>query len=92
MKLYAARQLSGCAYLITSAMRCEEHNKASKGSPNSSHLEGWAIDIHTNNSVVRWRVLYGVVMAGFRRVGMANTFIHVDNDPAKPEGVVWLYQ
>jgi hypothetical protein len=29
--------------------------------------------------------------AGFNRLGIAKTFIHVDNDPGKPEDTVWLY-
>jgi hypothetical protein len=29
--------------------------------------------------------------AGFNRIGIAPTFIHVDNDPSKPEDVIWLY-
>jgi hypothetical protein len=29
--------------------------------------------------------------AGFNRIGISSTFIHVDNDPSKPEDVIWLY-
>jgi hypothetical protein len=28
---------------------------------------------------------------GFNRIGVANTFIHVDNDPSLPEDVIWTY-
>jgi hypothetical protein len=29
--------------------------------------------------------------AGFNRIGIADTFIHVDNDPGKAENVIWTY-
>jgi hypothetical protein len=32
-----------------------------------------------------------LIASGFTRIGIADTFIHVDNDPVKTPAVVWLY-
>jgi zinc D-Ala-D-Ala carboxypeptidase len=85
-----ARASSGVPYKITSGYRTESHNKAIGGSPTSSHLKGWAADIECANSNQRERILFGLVVAGFHRIGIAKTFIHCDCDPAKPDAV-WLY-
>ena len=86
-----ARLLAACPFIITSGLRCKAHNKASGGSASSSHLNGTAVDIATRNSQERHDVLSGLWAAGFARIGIANSFIHVDVDQTKPVGVVWTY-
>lgn len=86
-----ARSYSGCPYRITSGYRTPEHNMAVGGKEDSSHLEGLAADIATRNSRERMQVLHGCVKAGFNRIGIGSTFIHVDDDPSKAEEVCWLY-
>jgi hypothetical protein len=36
-------------------------------------------------------IVGSLLEAGFNRIGIADTFIHVDNDPTKPEEVMWKY-
>lgn len=85
-----ARSLSGTSYVINSGYRTPEHNKKAKGKPGSSHLGGFAADIKATTSVKRGKVLKGLILAGFKRIGISKTFIHADSDPTKPE-CIWLY-
>ena len=92
-----ARGWAGIPFKITSGFRTPSHNayvggvQAGLKSKGSSHLFGYAADIACNNSADREIILAAVIEAGFRRIGIANTFIHVDNDPDK-NPAVWLYK
>ena len=86
-----AREVAGIPFEITSGYRTKKHNEEIGGSPTSSHLDGWAADIGCNNSTDREKILYGLVMAGFQRIGIAHNFIHCDVDPRKSPAV-WLYK
>ena len=85
-----AREIAGIPFKINSGYRTEEHNKAINGSPSSSHLKGYAADIACTYSANRLIIVKALITAGFNRIGIAKTFIHVDNDPDKPE-VLWTY-
>ena len=76
---------------INSGVCTEEHNKKVGGKYNSSHLTGYAADLHCNNSRDRYELLICLLDVGFNRIGVGNTFIHVDSDPEKPIDVVWTY-
>ena len=88
--LHRARVLSNTPFRINSGYRSHSHNQKVGGTPNSSHLKGCAADIHISSSVQRMKVLAALVDAGFRRIGIADTFIHVDNDPSKNDAC-WTY-
>ena len=93
--LDAARDLAGVPFKITSGYRIEADierlRKAGyKVSKNSSHLKGLAADIACNNEI-RYNMLDSLLKAGFNRIGIADTFIHVDIDPDKPPFVIWTY-
>ncbi|MDI6796112.1 MAG: D-Ala-D-Ala carboxypeptidase family metallohydrolase [Desulfatibacillaceae bacterium] len=88
-----ARDLAGVPFAINSGFRCPAHNAAVGGAPASSHLKGLAADIATgSNFERRFRILYGLLGAGFDRIGIATGFIHADIDPDKAKSVVWLYR
>lgn len=89
--LEAARKRAGVPFKLTSALRCEDHNKAVGGVPNSAHVRGMAVDVAATNSATRWQILDGAYAVGFGRIGIGSTFIHLDRDPDKPTQVVWLY-
>ena len=91
VNLDKARGLSESPYVLTSAFRCESHNMAVGGVPDSSHTKGFAVDIRTRNSKERFEILFTLMSQGFSRIGIAREFIHVDVDPAKTPEVVWLY-
>jgi len=91
-----ARHYSGVPYRITSGYRTAEYHQSLtergyKTSRNSAHLRGYAADIYARSNHARMMVLYGLIKAGFNRIGIARTFIHVDDDPSKKPDVSWLY-
>lgn len=90
-QLDMARAAAGVPFVITSGMRCKAHNEAEGGSETSSHLIGRAADIKAPAGSQRHAVVTGLVVAGFKRYGISEGFIHVDNDPKKPSPTLFLY-
>jgi len=91
-----ARHLAGVPFKINSGYRTQAHHnslakKGYKTAKNSAHLRGFAADIHAPDSRTRYAILQALIKVGFNRIGVANTFIHVDNDPSLPEEVIWTY-
>ena len=89
-KLEEARDIAGVPFKITSGYRTKKHNEAVGGVPNSSHLIGVAADIAVSSGSERYIILNALLKAGFKRIGVAKTFIHCDTDPNKPNSV-WTY-
>ena len=92
-RLALARAEAGVPFIINSGWRCVVHNRDPivGGSADSSHKTGYAADIKAGDSVTRFKIIRALLMAGFKRIGIRKDFIHVDSDPDKPQGVVWLY-
>jgi|TARA_B100001094_G_scaffold74985_1_gene71365 uncharacterized protein YcbK (DUF882 family) len=86
-----ARQIAGIPFRINSGFRTKEHNAKVGGTENSSHLRGLAADIYATSSTARYEILSALIKAGFYRIGIANTFIHVDTDNDKTQKVIWTY-
>lgn len=90
-KLDEAREIAEIPFIINSAYRTKEHNKRIGGKPNSSHLKGLAVDIRAKDSRTRFLILQALISVGFNRIGIAKTFIHVDDDESKSSNVAWMY-
>ena len=86
-----ARELFGKPIRINSGVRSVAQNHKVGGSKTSSHLKGHAIDVSCDNSADRFRLIEILLLVGFNRLGIAKTFIHVDNDPNKSKNVIWVY-
>lgn len=91
LRLDRLRSIAGIPVLLTSGYRCSEYNARIQGSPTSSHLSGLAMDISCSDSSHRYIYLRAAIVVGFTRIGIGKTFIHLDVDPEKEPGVVWLY-
>lgn len=89
--LIEARRIASTAFYITSGYRTPNHNKSVGGVLNSSHMKGLAVDIKCNDSVKRSIIVKSLLEAGFTRIGIAKSFIHVDNDLSKAQNVIWVY-
>jgi len=89
-KLDEARELAGVPFIITSGYRTPQHNLDVGGRVGSSHIKGLAVDISCDNSGNRERILTALIQVGFRRIGIAKSFIHTDLDHDKPNAI-WLY-
>ena len=68
-----------------------QHNSDVGGRVGSSHLKGLAVDISCDNSGHRQKILTALIQVGFKRIGIAKSFIHTDLDNEKPNAI-WLYQ
>mgnify|MGYP003134205172 CR=1 FL=1 len=91
-----ARDIASIPFKINSGMRCRKHNedlkkRGFKASSKSSHLKGLAADISAKDSSTRWTIINSLLLAGFTRLGIASTFIHVDLDSDKQQEVIWTY-
>jgi len=89
--LQLARNHAGIPFKINSGYRTIAHNKRVGGVANSPHLGGYAADIHCVDDASRWVIVNACIQAGFTRIGIAKTFIHVDNDPSKNPNRIWMY-
>ena len=93
-----ARGIAGIPFTITSGFRTPSHNayvggvQAGVNSKGSSHLFGYAADIAAPTSRQKYIIVKALLQAGFTRIGIAKTFIHVDNDTNdKDPDVIWTY-
>ena len=89
-KLDEAREYAGIPFVINSSYRSPEQPESIKN-PTSSHIKGLAVDIKAKDSRTRYKVLEALIHVGFNRIGIADTFIHVDDDKEKSSDVVWTY-
>lgn len=89
-KIYKAQKQLGYLLNFTSGVRSEAHNQKVGGVSNSAHLNGWAVDVDTRGKNLEQiaNVLYDV---GFRRFGIGQNAIHVDDDPTKPSPALWYF-
>jgi uncharacterized protein YcbK (DUF882 family) len=90
-KLDTARFHANTPFKINSACRNEAQNTKAGGSETSSHLTGFAVDINAISSRAKFNIVKSLLDVGFHRIGIAATFIHVDNDPGKAEHLIWTY-
>lgn len=86
-----ARHYAGVPFKINSGYRSKEHNFRIGGSKQSSHMKGLAADISAKSSLYRYKIINALLAAGFTRIGIADTFIHVDMDTDKVQNVIWTY-
>jgi len=89
--LDAVRKEYGKPIKINSGYRTEARNKKIGGVPNSSHLKGLAVDISCKSSKDRFALVNLLLKAGFKRIGIAGSFIHVDIDKTKSQNLIWGY-
>lgn len=90
-RLDRARHIAGFPLVVTSGVRCPEHNAKSGGVADSAHVSGLAADIACTSSAQRFKLMQALFLAGFDRIGVASSFVHADVDERKPQGVLWTY-
>lgn len=90
-RLIKAREIAGVPFIINSGYRCPKRNAEVGGKSEGAHTTGHAIDIKAVDSRTRYLVVDAAIKAGFTRIGIAKTFVHIDDDPTKPQEVIWDY-
>ncbi len=81
MFLELAEKLAGVQFEITSGFRIGD---------DGAHGEGWAVDIACHSSKARFKILNGLIGAGFTRIGIYDRHIHADRSASRPAYVVWM--
>ena len=76
--LQELRELYGKKIVITSGVRCREHNAKIGGAPNSYHLYGMAVDIKCHKSHDKYKLLEYAYKVGFTGIGVSSQFLHLD--------------
>ena len=89
--LESVRNELGKPVVITSGYRTEAHNEKVGGKPNSSHLKGLAADIACKDSKYRFELIRELIEHGIDRIGVSDTFVHIDIDDSKSSDVIWTY-
>jgi len=89
--LKKAEKYAGFTFSYNSGFRTKSHNKIVGGVTDSSHTKGLAVDIKAISIKQRDAIVAAARKAGFKRIGIASTFVHLDNDLSKPLYVAWGY-
>ena len=85
-----AREFAQIPFFINSAYRSPTHPLSIKN-PTSSHIKGLAVDIKATDMTTRFKIVEALISVGFTRIGIADTFIHVDLDFDKTQQLMWPY-
>lgn len=89
-RLDVVRSLCGFPLVVTSGYRDFDYEQLNGRSGSSSHCKHVAVDLSCHSSERRLTIVQNALRAGFQRIGIAKTFIHLDLDDDKPK-CIWLY-
>lgn len=81
----------GFPFVIASGVRTPEHNAEVGGVGSSAHVYGEAADIVCRSSYQRMAIIQAALKHNVHRIGIGDTFIHVDVSKTLPQGVIWTY-
>lgn len=82
----------GFPFNINSGKRSKAENDSLKDSvSDSAHLTGLAVDIAVRSSYERFKMVQVALANGVNRIGIGETFVHLDIDKSKVGNVMWHY-
>lgn len=90
-RLDKAREIAGIPFVLNSAYRSVAWERSKGRTGTGAHTLGRAVDIRCNTSQNRMKIVRAALQAGFNRIGIGKTYVHLDDDPALPQGVIWHY-
>lgn len=91
-KLQHIRDLLGRSVTITSGYRCPQHPEEAKKPKAGAHSAGLAADIAVSGGKERYEIVHLAMNSNMKGIGVANTFIHVDDGhPHADRPVVYKY-
>lgn len=90
-KLDMLRSIAGIPLVLNCAYRSVEWERLKGRNMSGDHPQGKGVDIRCNTSQNRYKILKAAFQVGFRRIGVANGFIHVGDGDHLPNDVIWMY-
>lgn len=85
------RAEAGIPLVLNSAYRSGAYEKAHGRAGTSAHCAGRAVDIRCMTSANRYKIVKAALECGVRRIGIAQTYIHIDNADDHAQDVIWDY-
>ena len=89
VRLDELRALCGFPFVVNSGYRCPRHPEEAKKDTPGTHNGGIAADIRVSNGSQRRQLVDAALEMGFNGIGVAKTFVHVDDRQTDP--VMWTY-
>jgi zinc D-Ala-D-Ala carboxypeptidase len=89
IKLDDLRHACGFPFIITSGYRSPQHSIEMRKTKAGTHSKGIASDIRIHSGSEGFVIVSKAIKAGFRGIGVAKTFIHLDTRKTMP--VIWSY-
>lgn len=85
-----ARWNAGIPFTVLSGYRCPKHDVEEKGEGNHPIA---AVDIKVASGDEAFRVVRGLMEAGFKRIGISRKklLVHADIVPGRPTPALWTY-
>ncbi len=90
-RLDKARDIAGIPFVLSSAYRSRAWDKSKGRSGNGAHTKGQAVDIRCTSSHNRYIIIKALLAVGFNRIGVSQSFIHVDDCETRKQEVIWTY-
>lgn len=90
-QLIKCREIAGIPFNINSGYRSELWERKHGRPGTSAHTKGLAADIQAIGFNTRFLIVRAAIQAGFKRIGIAEHYIHLDADTSKAQNVCWLY-
>lgn len=88
-KLDILRERCGFPFVINSGYRDATHPIEARKTTPGTHAQGIAADIKVNNGTQRRKVVEEAIKLNFKGIGVAHSFVHVDDRSTTP--VMWVY-
>ena len=85
------RAEAGIPLVLNSAYRSGAWELSHGRTGTSAHTKGQAVDIRSNTSANSYKIIAAALRCGIRRIGVAHTYIHLDNSKTHAQDVIWDY-
>ncbi len=89
IKLDLLRKACGFPLVVTSGYRSPSHSIEAKKFKPGTHAEGIAADLKAVDGWHKRRIVEEAIALGFNGIGIAKSFVHVDDRKTAP--VIWQY-
>ena len=89
-KLLAAEKVLGASLVIKGGYRCPSHSKRVHAPVGSCHALGMAVNIRCCGAGDRFAILGALIKAGFDRIGVGKSHVHVSVNPEKARLLLWV--